>query len=139
MTKENTIEVFLSEDHGYRTYIWHPNMTEHEFTLWWSDQTDIDIIGYFFNIHKLPGNIAPFKERKSIKTIPGVMQREENDPKAYTPPLYAHINDVDDSYIEIGSNRISRRYIPRRGSWKDMWQDWQRKRQFPNSKTSYAY
>ena len=128
MTKQNTIEVFLNEDHGHATYLWYPNMTEHEFTLWWSDQTDIDIIGYFFNIHKLPGVLTPFRERKTIKITPGVMQREENDPKSYTPPIYAQINDVDDSYIELGSNRISRRFVPRRGSWKDLWYDWQMKK-----------
>ena len=104
-------------------------MTEHEFTLWWSDQTDTDIIGFFFNINKLPGTLASFKERKNLPVLPGIMQREENDPKAWTPLIYAHINDVDDSYIELGTNRISRRYTPRRGTWKDMWHDWQLKKQ----------
>lgn len=119
MTKKNTIEVFLSEDHGRRTYIWYPNMTEHEFSLWWSDQTDGDIIGYYFNINKLPGVMTPFKERKTIKITEGVMQREDNDPKGYTPAIYAHINDVDDSYIEMNRTRINRRCFNR--IWKDQW------------------
>lgn len=119
MTKHNTIEVFLSQDHGRTTYIWYPNMTEHEFSLWWSDQSDIDMIGYYFNIHKLPGVLTPFKERATMKLSDGVMQREDNDPKGYTPSLYAHINDVDDSYIEINRMRINRRSSNR--SWKDQW------------------
>ena len=119
MTKKNTIEVFLSYDHGYKTYIWYPNMTEHELSLWWSDQTDTNIIGYYFNINKLPGILTPFKERKNMQLMQGVMQREDNDPKGYTPSLYAHINDVDDSYIEINRMRINRRCVNR--LWKDQW------------------
>jgi len=127
MSRDNTIEVFLSEDHGHRGYIWYPNMTEQEFSLWWSDQTDTDIIGYFFNINKLPGILTPFKERKTIKPSPGVMMREDNDPKSWCPKYYCHLNDVGDSYIEIENNRISRRYVKRLGYWKDLWRDWKPK------------
>lgn len=129
MTKENTIEVFLNEDHGHSTHLWLPNFTEYEFTQWWEAQTDNDMISYYFNINKLPGILKPFKERKSMKTTPGVMQREDNDPKAYTPIYYAHINDVDDSYIEVDRVRINRRVSNR--FWKEGWYDWQtKKRQF---------
>lgn len=129
MTKQNTIEVFLNQNHGYRTYLWYPNLTEHEFSLWWSDQTDTNIIGYYFNINKLPGILFPFKERKTMKLFDGVMQREDNDPKGYTPSLYAHINDVDDSYIEINRIRINRRTTNR--MWKDQWNTWfAKKKQF---------
>jgi len=33
--RDNTIEVFINEDYGYRKHIWHPNMTEEEFISWW--------------------------------------------------------------------------------------------------------
>ena len=46
--RDNTIEVFVNEEYGYRTWIWHPNMTEDEFVYWWENLTDSDIIKYFF-------------------------------------------------------------------------------------------
>jgi len=122
VTKINTIEVFLNEDHGRKVWIWSPNFTEQEFLLWWGDQTDTDIIGYFFDIRKLPGDIVPYRERKKATTSVSVLQREPGDPNNYTPYYYAHMNDVDDSYIEISSQRYNRRWTNR--YWKEHWPTW---------------
>jgi hypothetical protein len=124
VARANTIEIFLNEDHGHRLWIWRPNLTEQEFLLWWGDQTDTDIIGYFFNIKKLPGDIIPYRERnkshKKETVLP--LTREPGDPTNYTPYYYAHINDVDDSYIEISSNRFNRRWTNK--FWKENWTTW---------------
>ncbi len=128
--KSNSIEVFLNEDHGHRVWIWTPNLTEQEFLLWWGDQTDTDMIGYFFDITKLPGILielgVPYRERNRGGKKEGVLQREPGDPSNYTPYYYAHINDVDDSYIEIDRQRYNRRWTNR--YWKEQWTTWHHQR-----------
>jgi hypothetical protein len=119
--RDNTIEVFLNEEYGYRTWIWHPNMTEDEFISWWENLSDADIIKYFFNINSLPGAIRKYTER----VVPGnALQREYGDPKSHRPYYYCHFHDVDDSYIAIGNNvykfRSRMRY-----DWKEHWLDYQ--------------
>jgi hypothetical protein len=126
MPRPNTIEVFLNEDHGHRLWIWTPNLTEQEFLLWWGDQTDSDMIGYFFDIRRLPGDIVPYRERRTGAKKEGVLQREPGDPANYTPYYYAHINDVDDSYIEIDRQRYNRRWTNR--YWKEQWTTWHHQR-----------
>ena len=56
--RDNTIEVFLNEEYGYKTWIWHPNMNEDEFVSWWNSLSESDIIKFYFNIHALPAELS---------------------------------------------------------------------------------
>jgi hypothetical protein len=124
MMRQNTIEVFLNEEYGYKTWIWHPNMNEEEFTSWWESLTDSDVIKYYFNIHSLPGTLKEYIEKS-----PGNAQRREyGDPTSHRPYYYCHFHDVYDSYISIGSE--NRRFRSRaRYDWKEHWIDYQLNKQ----------
>lgn len=122
--RQNTIEVFLNEEYGYKTWIWYPNMNEEEFTSWWEALTDSDVIKYYFNIHSLPGTLKEYVEKS-----PGNAQRREyGDPTSHRPYYYCHFHDVYDSYISIGSE--NRRFRSRaRYDWKEHWIDYQLNKQ----------
>jgi hypothetical protein len=122
--RQNTIEVFLNEEYGFKTWIWHPNMNEEEFTSWWESLTDSDVIKYYFNIHSLPGTLKEYVEKS-----PGNAQRREyGDPTSHRPYYYCHFHDVYDSYISIGSE--NRRFRSRaRYDWKEHWIDYQLNKQ----------
>jgi hypothetical protein len=124
MMRQNTIEVFLNEEYGFKTWIWHPNMNEEEFTSWWEALTDSDVIKYYFNIHSLPGTLKEYVEKS-----PGNAQRREyGDPTSHRPYYYCHFHDVYDSYISIGSE--NRRFRSRaRYDWKEHWIDYQLNKQ----------
>ena len=124
MMRQNTIEVFLNEEYGFKTRIWHPNMNEEEFTSWWESLTDSDVIKYYFNIHSLPGTLKEYVEKS-----PGNAQRREyGDPTSHRPYYYCHFHDVYDSYISIGSE--NRRFRSRaRYDWKEHWIDYQLNKQ----------
>jgi len=124
MMRQNTIEVFLNEEYGYKTWIWYPNMNEEEFTSWWEALTDSDVIKYYFNIHSLPGTLKEYVEKS-----PGNAQRREyGDPTSHRPYYYCHFHDVYDSYISIGSE--NRRFRSRaRYDWKEHWIDYQLNKQ----------
>ena len=120
--RSDTIEVFLNEEYGYKTWIWRPNMNAEEFVAWWNSLTETDIIKYYFNIRSLPGTVKPHV----IKEIPcneEIKTRMPGDPKSYSPTYYCHMHDIDDSFIEIGSSRYNFRRTTRR-DWKENWIDW---------------
>lgn len=122
--RQNTIEIFLNEEYGYKTWIWHPNMNEEEFTSWWESLTDSDVIKYYFNIHSLPGTLKEYVE----KTTGNAQRREYGDPTSHRPYYYCHFHDVYDSYISIGSE--NRRFRSRaRYDWKEHWIDYQLNKQ----------
>ena len=124
MMRQNTIEIFLNEEYGYKTWIWHPNMNEEEFTSWWESLTDSDVIKYYFNIHSLPGTLKEYVE----KTTGNAQRREYGDPTSHRPYYYCHFHDVYDSYISIGSE--NRRFRSRaRYDWKEHWIDFQLNKQ----------
>jgi hypothetical protein len=120
--KDNTIEIFVNEEYGYKTWIWRPNMTEEEFVAWWQSLTETDIIKYFFNIKSLPGNLKPHTVKETV-TNGESMARMVGDPKTYQPYYYCHMHDVDDTFMCIGKNRYSFQRTTRR-DWKDYWIDW---------------
>jgi hypothetical protein len=123
--RKNTIEVFLNEEYGYKTWIWRPNMNEEEFVSWWQNLTDSDIIKYFFNIKALPGTLKEYSERSPGGSAVG---REYGDPKSHRPYYYCHFHDVNDSYICVGNESI--RFISRaKYDWKEHWFDYTSKRQ----------
>lgn len=122
--RNNTIEVFLNEEYGYRTWIWTPNMTEEEFISWWENLTDSDMIKYYFNIKALPGSIKPYKDKQPVD---GVLQREYGDPKSHRPYYYCHFNDVNDSYIAVGNDLYKFR-SRMKYDWKEHWIDHQLRR-----------
>lgn len=118
--RTNTIEVFLNEEYGYKTWIWTPNMTEDEFVSWWENLSESDIIKYYFNINALPGTLKEYKD----ETRGTALRREYGDPTSYRPTYYCHFHDVDDSYIcmENATYRFKNRS---RYDWKDNWVDYQ--------------
>jgi hypothetical protein len=120
--KDNTIEIFVNEEYGYRTWIWRPNMTEEEFISWWDSLTESDIIKYYFNLKSLPGTLKPHKV-KEVGTLGDGITRMYGDPKSHQPYYYCHMHDVDDTFMCIGKNRHSFRRTTRR-DWKDYWLDW---------------
>jgi hypothetical protein len=65
MMRQNTIEVFLNEEYGYKRWIWHPNMNEDEFVSWWQNLSDSDMIKYYFNIRSLPGSLKEYVDKGS--------------------------------------------------------------------------
>lgn len=120
--RKNTIEVFLNEEYGYKTWIWRPNMSEDEFVLWWNGLTETDIIKYYFNITALPGTLKEYSKDKKIVT--GTAQRREHgDPISHRPYYYCHFHDVDDSYISVGTDNYRFRNRSRY-DWKDYWVDY---------------
>jgi hypothetical protein len=120
--KNNTVEIFINEEYGYKTWMWTPNMTEEEFVSWWSSLTETDIIKYYFNLKSLPGKIKPHviketpKEGENVARMPG-------DPKTYQPYYYCHMHDIHDTFMCIGNNRYPFRRTTRR-DWKENWIDW---------------
>lgn len=127
--RDNTVEVFLNEEYGYKTWIWRPNMTEEELISWWGSLSESDIIKYYFNIKALPGELKEYVERS-----PGSAQRREyGDPTSHRPYYYCHFHDVDDSYISIGNENFRFRNRSRY-DWKDQWLDYQlmKQKQFKN-------
>lgn len=122
--KNNTIEVFVNEEYGYRTWIWHPNMTEDEFVAWWNNLTETDIIKYYFNIKSLCGKIKPHTVKDPVLSDDNTNgARMWGDPSSHRPYYYCHFHDVDDSFIEIGNQRYPFRRTTRR-DWKEQWIDW---------------
>jgi hypothetical protein len=121
--KNNNIQVFLNEDYGHKIWLWEPNMTEEEFVGWWSSLTETDIIKYFFNIRSLPGTIKPHPPIKETLPVTNPVNRMPGDPKSYLPYHYCHMNDIDDSFICIGTNRYPFQRTTRR-DWKEQWIDW---------------
>ena len=116
MMRQNTIEVFLNEEYGYKCWIWQPNMNEEEFVSWWQNLTDSDIIKFYFNIKALPGTLKQYKEK-----VPGNAERREaGDPTSHRPYYYCHFHDVNDSYIAIGSD-VYRFRSRMRYDWKEHW------------------
>lgn len=130
--KDNTIEIFLNEEYGYKTWIWRPNMTEEEFVSWWESLTETDIIKYYFNMKSLPGMLKPHTV-KEVETTAESVARMPGDPKSYQPYYYCHMHDIDDTFMCIGKNRYNFRRTTRR-DWKDNWLDWVLK----NEKTQVA-
>ena len=61
--RKNTVEVFLNEEYGYKCWIWRPNMNEEEFSSWWQNLSESDIIKYYFNIKALPGTLKEYTEK----------------------------------------------------------------------------
>lgn len=123
--RKNTIEVFLNEEYGYKTWIWRPNMNEEEFVSWWQNLSDSDVIKYFFNINALPGTLKEYVEKDTTGTA---LQREYGDPKSHRPYYYCHFHDVNDSYICVGNESL--RFFSRaKYDWKDHWIDHTLKKQ----------
>jgi hypothetical protein len=114
----NTIEVFLNEEYGYKTWIWKPNMTEDAFVNWWQNLTESEFIKYYFNINALPGTLKEYKEKNQGNAL----QREAGDPTSHRPYYYCHFHDVDDSYIAI-SNDLYKFQNRTKYDWKDHWID----------------
>lgn len=116
---KNTIEVFLNEEYGYKTWIWRPNMSEEEFVSWWDSLTECEFIKYYFNIKSLPGELKEYnKQNEGSSPV-----REMGDPTCYRPYYYCHFHDVDDSYVAIGSN--NHKFKNRsKYDWKDYWIDY---------------
>jgi hypothetical protein len=117
--RQNTIEVFLNEEYGYKTWIWRPNMSEEEFINWWDNMSETEFIKYYFNIKSLPGELKEYTQ-KSIGNSP---IREAGDPTCYKPYYYCHFHDVDDSYIVIGNNNYKFKNRSRY-DWKEHWIDY---------------
>jgi hypothetical protein len=117
--RKNTVEVFLNEEYGYKCWIWRPNMNEEEFSSWWQNLSESDIIKYYFNIKALPGTLKEYTEKNSGGTA---LPRERGDPKSHRPYYYCHFHDVDNSYISIG-NETMRFYNRSKYDWKDHWFD----------------
>lgn len=133
MTRQNTIEIFLNEQYGYKCWIWNPNMTEEEFVSWWQGLSDSDIIKYYFNIKALPGSLKKFTE----KTPGSAEKRERGDPTSHKPYYYCHFHDVHDSYIVIGSETY--RFRSRmRYDWKEHWFEYTSFRA-KNAASTYSY
>jgi hypothetical protein len=118
--RENTIEIFLNEEYGYRKWIWRPNMTQDEFVSWWENLAESDVIKFYFNIHALPGTLKEYVDRG----IGSAQTREHGDPTSHRPYYYCHFHDVDDSYISIGSDNYRFRNRSRY-DWKEHWLDYQ--------------
>lgn len=118
--KNDTIEVFLNEEYGYKTWIWVPNMNEEQFISWWTSLSESDFIKYYFNINALPGTLKQYVEKS-----PGnANQRQYGDPTSHRPYYYCHFHDVDDSYISIGSDDYRFRHRSKY-DWKEHWLDHQ--------------
>lgn len=130
--KDETIEIFVNEEYGYKTWIWRPNMTEQEFISWWESLTETDIIKYYFNIRSLPGTLKPSKVKDSILTLSEGNGRMPGDPASHQPYYYCHMHDIDDTFMCIGKNRYSFRRTTRR-DWKDQWIDWTLKNEKPTT------
>jgi hypothetical protein len=126
---KDTIEIFVNEEYGYKTWVWTPNMTEQEFISWWESLTETDIIKYYFNIKSLPGNIKPTKV-KEIASTGESQARMAGDPKSYQPYYYCHMHDIDDTFMCIGKNRYPFRRTTRR-DWKENWIEWVLKHEKP--------
>ena len=119
MNNQNIV-VFLNEEFGYRTFEWHPMMTQEEFVNWWQNLNDSDIIKYYFNMKSLPGSLTQINPNENGNA----RIRIHGDPKNYTPEFYCHFHDVDDSFIEMNETRIPYRRTTRR-DWKENWVDYQ--------------
>ena len=114
--KDNTIEIFVNEEYGYKTWIWRPNMTEDEFISWWDSLTETDIIKFYFNIRSVPGTIKQTKVKDFALN--------------HKPYYYCHMHDVDDTFMCIGNTKYPFRRTTRR-DWKDQWIDWTLKNDKP--------
>lgn len=125
MPRDNTIEVILNEGRGARLWKWNPNLTEHEFSLWWQDLKDSDFIKFYFNIRSLPGKVQPYKAMTNGRSD---AQRMHGDPLHYRPYYYCHFNEMDDSFIAIGEENLRYRPTARR-DWREHWSDWVLKRE----------
>jgi hypothetical protein len=128
--KDNTIEIFLNEEYGYKTWIWKPNMTEDEFVSWWNSLTETEIIKYYFNIRSLPGSLKTHVVKETHNASGESVARMPGDPKSYQPYYYCHMHDIDDTFMCIGKNRYAFRRTTRR-DWKEHWIDWQLKNEKP--------
>lgn len=125
--KDNSIEVFINEEYGYRYWKWTPNMTEQEFIAWYKDLTDSDIIKFYFNIRSLPGKVVPWNG-KSPTAAGTAAQRVYGDPKAFRPYYYMHFHDVQDTFVCVG-DEVFRRRPTMKYDWKVHWIDYQLEQQ----------
>jgi hypothetical protein len=121
--KDNSIEVFINEEFGYRYWKWIPNMTEQEFIAWYKDLTDSDIIKFYFNIRALPGKVVSWNG-KSPSADGNCNQRVYGDPKTFRPYYYMHMHDVNDTIVSVG-DEVFRRRPTMKYDWKVHWLDYQ--------------
>lgn len=120
MPRDNTIEVILNEGRGYRLWKWNPNLTEHEFPLWWGDMRDSEFIKFYFNIRSLPGKVVPYKAMTNGHSD---AQRMPGDPLHFRPYYYCHFHEMHDSFIAVGETQLRYRQASRR-DWRENWRDW---------------
>lgn len=121
---KTNIEVFLNNEYGYKTYKWSPGMSEGDFIDWWKNLTDSDIIKFYFNINALPGKLKQVR----CGIIGNAKKRVSGDPADHRPHYYCHFNDVNDSFICIGDDKIPHVKMSKK-DWKDYWVDYQIKHQ----------
>lgn len=120
--KDNSIEVFVNEEYGYRAWKWIPNMTEQEFIGWYKDLTDEDIIKFYFDIRTLPGKVIPWPSKNIHEG--NASTRVYGDPKLFRPYYYMHMHDVTDTFIAVGDEMFRRRPTMKY-DWKAHWLDHQ--------------
>jgi hypothetical protein len=120
--KDNSIEVFVNEEYGYRAWRWIPNMTEQEFIGWYKDLTDEAIIKFYFDIRALPGKVIPWSGKNIHEG--NALTRVYGDPKSFRPYYYMHMHDVTDTFIAVGDEMFRRRPTMKY-DWKAHWLDHQ--------------
>ena len=130
---DDTIEIFVNDEYGYRTWIWRPNMNEEQFLAWWDSLTETDIIKYYFNIRSVIGTLKPHTVKDNGTPVEG-LARMVGDPRSFQPYYYAHMHDIDDTFFCIGKKKIPFRRTTRY-DWKNNWIEWSSK----NEKPSNAY
>lgn len=80
--------VTVSEEYGFRYWIWFPGMTAAELELWWSSLEDV--MSFYMNPGlTLPGDLCQYHDE-------GYVWRESFNSDAF---YYAHIHNNSDSFL----------------------------------------
>ena len=81
--------MFVSEEYGYRYWLWHTGMTKDELVAWW---TQLETVGpYFYTCEGLPGDVVLLEGTDTI-----IDARKGMDELGYWS---AHIHTDEDSSL----------------------------------------
>ena len=81
---EAEVKVYVSEEYGYRTWVWYPKMSEKELIAWWEALPTV--LGFFFT---------------GAAGLPGEAKQVDADTWPTEYPLTVHLHEDDDSFLNV--------------------------------------
>ena len=101
---EDSVVVFLEEEHGYRYWMWSPGMSEDDLASWWKAMPTV--APYFYHsMDNLPGTVVQIFQVEVDGKWAFRTRRDSSVQLPDTPPSWwtckAHMHTDDDSGLRL--------------------------------------